>query len=157
MTPPSKVLAPRSPAGPWMSWDALQLGALLDEIETNHRVDNDRVYVTGLSMGGSGTWRLASEFPERFAAIAPFCGRGDVNEASRIVRLPTWAFHGDRDTAVPVYETTRLIDALRKAGGAPRMTIYPGVGHQCWEESYSGQEFYDWLLSQRRSATAAAQ
>lgn len=148
---PFILVAPRSPSGPWQGWDAPQLGALLDEIETKYRVDKNRVYVTGLSMGGFGTWRLASEFPERFAALAPFCGGADVNEAHRVAHIPTWAFHGDRDTAVPVYHTLRMIEAIRKAGGDPRMTIYPGVGHQCWEEAYSGQEFYDWLLSHRRS------
>jgi predicted peptidase len=126
------------------------LGALLDEIEAKYRVDKDRIYVTGLSMGGSGTWRLAAEFPDRFAAIAPFCGGANVTEASRIAHLPTWAFHGDQDKPVPVDYTLRMIEALKKAGGHPRMTIYPGVGHVCWEEAYGGQEFYDWLLAQRR-------
>jgi pimeloyl-ACP methyl ester carboxylesterase len=147
---PFILLAPRSPGGPWQSWHAPQLGALLDEIEAKYRVDKDRIYVTGLSMGGSGTWRLAAEFPDRFAAIAPFCGGANVTEASRIAHLPTWAFHGDQDKPVPVDYTLRMIEALKKAGGHPRMTIYPGVGHVCWEEAYGGQEFYDWLLAQRR-------
>ncbi|MDF3059715.1 MAG: phospholipase/carboxylesterase [Rariglobus sp.] len=147
---PFILVAPRSPAGQWQGWYAPQLGALLDDIEANYRVDKNRIYVTGLSMGGSGTWRLASEFPDRFAAIAPFCGGGNESEAPRIAHIPTWAFHGDQDKAVPVEYTLRMIEAVKKAGGQPRMTIYPGVGHVCWEEAYGGQEFYDWLLAQRR-------
>lgn len=148
---PFILLAPRSPAGPWQSWYAPQLGELLDEVEAKYRVDKDRIYVTGLSMGGSGTWRLASEFPDRFAAIAPFCGGWDETEAPRIMHIPTWTFHGDQDKAVPVEYTLRMVAALKEAGGQPRMTIYPGVGHVCWEEAYSRQEFYDWLLAQRRA------
>ena len=149
---PFILVSPRSPPGSWQWWNVNQLGELLDDIEAKYRVDPDRVYVTGLSMGGYGTWRLASEFPNRFAAIAPFCGGWDEAEAPRIAHIPVWAFHGDKDPSVPVEYTLKMVAALKAAGGNPRMTIYPGVGHACWEEAYGGQEFYDWLLSQRRPA-----
>ena len=149
---PFILVAPRSPPGPTQWWYAPQLGELLDDIEKNYRVDKDRIYVTGLSMGGYGTWRLASEFPHRFAAIAPICGGWDETEAPRLAHLPVWAFHGDQDKSVPVEYTLTMIDALKKAGANPRLTIYPGVGHNCWEPAYSGQELYDWLLAQHRPA-----
>ena len=152
---PFILVAPRSPPGPTQWWYAPQLGELLDDIAAKYRVDKDRIYVTGLSMGGYGTWRLASEFPNRFAAIAPFCGGWDETEAPRIAHIPVWAFHGDQDKAVPVEFTLRMIDALKKAGAEPRLTIYPGVSHNCWEPAYSGQELYDWFLSHRLSAPAS--
>lgn len=148
---PFIVVAPRSPRGSaFEGWYAPQLGEILDEVATQYRMDEDRIYVTGLSMGGGGSWRMASEFPDRIAAIAPFCGSWDTTDASRIAHIPTWIFHGDADTDEPVESSQRMADALRKAGGTPTLTIYPGVAHVCWEEAYSGQELYDWFLSHRR-------
>ncbi len=153
---PFILVSPLSPPGSFQWWNVNQLGELLDDIEAKYRVDPDRIYVTGLSMGGYGTWRLASEFPNRFAAIAPFCGGWDEAEAPRIAHIPVWAFHGDKDPSVPVECTLKMVAALKAAGGNPRMTIYAGVGHACWTEAYGGQEFYDWLLAQHRPAPKRA-
>lgn len=148
---PFILVSPRSPPGQWMWWFAPQVGELLDEIEAKYRVDPDRIYVTGLSMGGYGAWNLAGEFPDRLAAIAPFCGGGDPEDAARIAHLPIWAFHGEKDNAVPVERTREMIAAIEAAGGSPKVTYYPDVGHVCWQEAYTGRELYDWLLRQRRS------
>ncbi len=150
---PFILAAPRSPPGQWMWWFAPQVGAFIDEIETKYRIDQDRIYVTGLSMGGYGAWYLAQEYPDRFAAIAPFCGGGDPADAARIKDVPVWAFHGEDDRAVPVERTREMIEALEKVGGKPKVTYYPETGHQCWEEAYSGTELYEWLLGQRRTTS----
>ena len=112
--------------------------------------------VTGVSMGGYGTWQLAAHAPERFAAIAPICGGGNPAWAERLKRMPIWAFHGDEDEVVPLRETTSMIDAVRAVGGEPRLTIYPGVAHDSWTAAYATPELYEWLLAQRRGGEVAS-
>jgi predicted peptidase len=147
---PFIVVSPQCPKGRW--WEASELSALLDEIGAKYKVDTDRVYVTGLSMGGFGTWRLAFYSPERFAAIAPICGGGEEKHwAQRIAPIPTWVFHGAKDTAVPLERSERMVAALKKAGGHPKLTVYPDAGHDSWTQTYNNPEFYAWLLEQRRS------
>lgn len=131
-------------------WDTDVLSALLDEIEEQCRIDPDRVYVTGLSMGGSGTWALATAEPDRVAAIAPICGRGRPKRAGRIAHIPAWVFHGAKDEVVPIEASREMVDALKACGGDVRFTIYPEVGHDSWTETYENPEFYDWLLAQRK-------
>ena len=145
---PMIVVSPQCPPDQW--WKPHELLALLDDIARQHRVDQDRIYVTGLSMGGFGTWALASQAPERFAAIAPICGGGDKFRARRIRELPLWAFHGDADRAVPVELTRELVEAVRSAGGDPKLTIYEGVEHDSWTATYENEELYEWMLSHRR-------
>ena len=125
--------------------------ALLNEIVSRYRIDKDRIYVTGLSMGGHGTWSLALEFPDRFAAIAPICGRGDSEKAARICHLPVWNFHGAKDDIVPLKWSENMVDALKKAGGNVKFTVYPDAGHDSWTETYSNSELYDWFLRNRRT------
>lgn len=120
--------------------------AQLDEVKKNFKVDEKRIYLTGLSMGGFGTWSLAAAYPDRWAAIAPICGGGNVNFAEKIKSIPTWNFHGDKDTAVNVKLSRDMIDALKKAGGDPKYTEYPGVGHNSWDAAYGTKELYTWLL-----------
>ena len=151
---PAIVVSPQCPEGE--RWQTDTLLALLDEIEENYRVDPDRVYVTGLSMGGYGTWALAAAAPERFAAIAPVCGGYPylaLAAPRQISSLPVWAFHGDEDDVVPVTETTDIIEALRNAGAdkdTVRMTIYEGVNHGSWIPAYATDELWTWMLAQRR-------
>ncbi|MFB0516806.1 MAG: alpha/beta hydrolase-fold protein, partial [Candidatus Neomarinimicrobiota bacterium] len=109
-----------------------------------------RIYLTGLSMGGYGTWSLALAQPERFAAIAPICGGGDRRQACRLKDLPVWAFHGARDKVVPVRRTKRMVRAIEKCGGSPRLTIYLDAGHDSWTRTYDNPELYEWLLSNVR-------
>lgn len=133
------------------TWEPIELIALLDDIGQKHKVDQDRIYVTGLSMGGYGTWRLAAFAPERFAAIAPICGGGETFWARQFSHLPTWAFHGAKDTGVPIERSQAMVDAMKKDGGDPKLTIYPDAGHDAWTETYNNPEFYEWLLEQKRT------
>jgi len=145
---PFIVVSPQCPKS--QSWEPLELTALLDEVTRTQKVDQDRIYVTGLSMGGFATWELAALTPNRFAAIAPICGGGEPYWTRRFKHLPTWAFHGARDTGVPVERTQEMIDALTENGGTPKLTIYPEAEHDSWTETYNNAEFYEWLLAQKR-------
>jgi predicted peptidase len=122
--------------------------AILAEVQKEYRCDPKRVYLTGLSMGGFGTWDLAVHFPERWAALAPVCGGGDPGQAAKIKDIPCWCFHGDADPVVPVWLSREMIEALRQAGGHPKYTEYPKVGHDSWTRAYGTAELYDWLLMQ---------
>ncbi len=116
-------------------------------LEEKYNVDKNRIYVTGLSMGGYGTWSLAMEYPYRFAAIAPICGAGNERIACRLKDTPVWAFHGAKDNVVPISGDQKLIDELKKCGGDIKFTIYPNANHDSWTETYNNPKLYDWLLS----------
>jgi len=139
-----------SPQSPRMGWNAEALNALLDEVMKDNRIDPDRVYLTGLSMGGYGTWALASAHPERFAAIAPICGGGDSKQAGRLKGLPTWVFHGAKDPTVPLARSEDMVKAIKEAGGKPKFTVYPEAGHDSWSETYDNPELYEWFLKHKR-------
>ena len=145
---PFIVVSPQCPKGRW--WEPMELVALLDEISGKYKVDPDRIYVTGLSMGGFGSWRLAAYAPERLAAIAPICGGGETYWTKEFAHLPVWAFHGAKDTGVPLERSQAMVDALKKSGGEPRFTIYPDAGHDSWSAAYDDPELYKWLLAQKR-------
>ncbi|QDS87821.1 Endo-1,4-beta-xylanase Z precursor [Rosistilla ulvae] len=147
---PFIVVSPQCPKGRW--WREFELMALLDDVIATHNVDEDRVYVTGLSMGGFGSWGLAAFSPDRFAAIAPICGGGEPRSTRNFTHVPVWAFHGAKDTAVPLERTQAMIDALKRQGAEPKLTIYPEAGHDSWTETYNNPAFYEWLLAQKRVA-----
>ena len=151
---PFLLVSPQCPADGWWAWETniAALAALLDEIESNYLVDPDQVYVTGLSMGGYGTWALATAYPQRFAAIVPICGGGYPSTVCAIRHLPVWAFHGENDSKVPVQKGQAMVDALQACGGNVRFTVYPGVEHDSWTQTYANPELYTWLLEQRRIA-----
>lgn len=142
------LVAPQCPAGE--GWNAEVLSGLLDEVEKEYAVDKSRIYVTGLSMGGYGSWAVASFSPDRFAAVAPICGGGNPEDAKKLVNVPLWAFHGDQDTAVTLAKGQAMIDSLKEAGGNPKFTVYEGVGHDSWTQTYEDPEFYRWLFAQHR-------
>lgn len=142
---PFIMVAPQCPDGQWWSDDVLI--ALLDKIENDYSVDRSREYVTGLSMGGFGTWRLAMLNPDRFAAILPICGGGDEKLICAIAKVPAWAFHGAKDPVVPLSESQKMVDALKACGGDPKLTVYPEAGHDSWTETYNNPDVYTWLLS----------
>lgn len=146
---PLIVVSPQAPADG--AWDPHLLHALLARLQTTLNVDTDRVTATGLSMGGIGVWAWAIEYPDDLAAIAPVCGVGDEDRMARIRHLPVWAFHGETDAVVPFELERRAIAALREAGGQPRFTTYPGVGHDAWTPAYAEPGLFDWLLAQRRT------
>src|SRR3989440_9076918 len=155
---PFIVVSPQCPEG--SIWSPEPLLELLDEVTKKYSVDLSRVYLTGLSMGGYGTWMLGTAYPERFAAIAPICGGGDLitvllssrEKTAALKSLGIWAFHGAKDPVVPVEESKRMIDAVRKAGALDvKLTIYPEAQHDSWTETYNNQELYRWLLNHQRS------
>ncbi|ADG70038.1 phospholipase/Carboxylesterase [Planctopirus limnophila DSM 3776] len=131
-------------------WDAGELLALVEHILKTTHSDKDRVYLTGLSMGGFGSWRLAAKQPTLFAAVVPICGGGKAEYAESLKSLPIWTFHGDADSVVPLKATTEMVEAIRAAGGQPKLTVYPGVGHDSWTTTYNNPELYKWLLEQHR-------
>jgi len=143
------------PQAPTFGWGAGSAGgklalAILEEVEKDYSVDKKRIYLTGLSMGGMGTWSHAVTTPEKWAAIVPICGRGDPKQAEKIKDLPCWAFHGDADTAVNVSGSRDMIEAIKKAGGNPKYDEYKGVGHNSWDKAYATDELYEWLLKQSK-------
>ena len=153
------VVSPQCPEGG--RWDNDTLLALLDHIVAPHKVDTSRVYLTGLSMGGFGTWSLGCRFPDRFAALAPICGGGeriDILIASRrnkaaLQSLGVWAFHGGKDATVPPEESQKMVDALKRAGVKDiQLTIYPEAGHDSWSASYANPKLYEWFLQHRRES-----
>ncbi|MGH8459944.1 MAG: prolyl oligopeptidase family serine peptidase [Nevskiales bacterium] len=166
---PAVVVFPR--CAPGLSWshpkmDALAMKALEQSIHEFHG-DPARVYLTGLSMGGFGTWHLASKYPEKFAAIAPVCGgirapsnlaeltlsndpRAYADYAHKLRDLPIWIFHGDADTVIPVEESRKMVAAMKAAGGNVRYSEYEGVGHNSWDRAYAEPEFFTWLFAQKR-------
>ena len=113
-------------------------------------VDPDRIYVSGLSMGGYGTWEMAAREPEFWAAAAPICGGGNPAWGERLATLPLWAFHGDADGAVPVERSREMIAAINAAGGRAVYTEYPGVGHGSWTPTFESRQVWDWMFAQRR-------
>ncbi len=145
---PFIVVSPQCPKEKW--WQPNELLALIDDVAKSHKVDQDRIYVTGLSMGGFGTWALAAYAPHRLAAIAPICGGGETYRTRLYPHLPTWVFHGGKDGAVPIARSQAMVDALKKAGGDVQFTIYPEAGHNSWTETYNNPKLYEWFLAQKR-------
>jgi len=131
-------------------WNTEDLQIMLDQLLVKYRIDRDRIYLTGLSMGGFGAWTWACTYPEQFAAIAPVCGGGDIQFADELKNIPVWAFHGEADPVVPVKRTIEMVEAVNAKGGSARMTIYPGVGHDSWVNAYNDEELYTWLLMQSK-------
>jgi predicted peptidase len=168
---PALIVFPQAPAdGQWAGAPAEAAMAALDAVMARYATDPDRVYLTGISMGGNGAWYLAYRHPDRFAAVAPICGwveshprfaRGQVVPgqdgepfqalAHRLADVPIWIFHGDADTAVPVEQSRRAAAALEAAGADVRYTELPGVGHNSWDPAYQSSELSHWLFQQRRS------
>lgn len=133
-------------------WEAHAVKALTEELASTLRVDRDRIYLTGLSMGGFGTWETAITYPDTYAAVVPICGGAGVRwvQAARIKALPVWIFHGAKDTAVEPSHSERMHAALKKAGSTAKLTIYPEAGHDSWTAAYGDPELWKWLLAQRR-------
>lgn len=161
------VLIPQCPEGqqwvnvPWSDdahtipkepSDALKLvKRLMDDLCESKPIDKQRIYLTGLSMGGFGAWDLVSRYPNHFAAVVAICGGGDSDEkvVQKIKHVPIWVFHGDADQAVKVQRSRDMVSALKAVGGQPKYTEYPDTGHNSWTESYANPELYRWLVSQK--------
>ncbi|MFQ6040725.1 MAG: prolyl oligopeptidase family serine peptidase [Candidatus Poribacteria bacterium] len=151
---PFIALSPQCPKSSWWTVELEALNALLDEIVATYAVDTDRIYLTGLSMGGYGAWHLATAYPERFAAIAPICGGGDPEKACVLKDVPVWVFHGARDETVSPEESEKMVNALKDCGGDVQFTLYPNAGHDSWTETYDNPELYKWFLKHTRHPAA---
>jgi predicted peptidase len=150
---PALAVMPQCAGGDrWSGAMAAQALAALDQTLAEFPVDADRQYLTGLSMGGYGSFLIASQHPERFAAVAAICGGGDpAAMAPKLKDLPLWVFHGDADTAVPVARSREMVEAIRAAGGTKlKYTEYPDVGHNSWDPAYADPELPKWLFAQKR-------
>lgn len=123
---------------------------ILADVMKDYKTDPTRVYLTGMSLGGGGTWSLAAAHPEKWAAIAPVCGHTRLADAKKLKDLPCWCFHGDKDDRCPVSESRDMIAALKTAGGSPNYTEYEGVGHDAFDRAYANPKLYTWLLSHKK-------
>jgi len=149
---PFVLVAPQIDEG--SVWRSAAIEALRADLVRRLPIDADRVALTGLSLGGHGTWNYAVDHPQRLAAIAPVCGAGNPRRAARLAALPIWAFHGARDDVVPLAGDRAMVQAVRAAGGRVKFTVYPEVGHNAWDPAYADPALYDWLLAQRRGRPA---
>ena len=144
---PFIVVSPQCPTGRW--WNPIELTALLDFIEAEYKVDKNREYVTGLSMGGYGTWSLVAHSPKRFAAIIPICGAGIPYRARNHIHVPTWVFHGEKDSVISVERSKEMVEVYRKNKSPVKLTLYPDATHDSWTQTYKNSAIYDWLLQNR--------
>jgi predicted peptidase len=154
---PFILVSPQCPDGE--TWSDEVLLSLLDDVIKRHKVDTNRVYLTGLSMGGYGSWSLGIKYPERFAAIAPVCGGGETirvllasrQKSAALKSLGIWAFHGAKDPVVMLEESERMVAALKRIGAKDvELTVYPEAQHDSWTETYSNEKLYEWFLKHER-------
>lgn len=146
---PFILVSPQCPSsGSWRdATRQTQLDQLLKTINEKYRVDQSRTYLTGLSMGGYGSWTLAANYPRRFAAVIPICGGGNPEDADKLKNTPIWVFHGDQDKAVPFEKSLEMVKAIKESGGDKiRFTSLENVGHNSWSSAYALPELYDWML-----------
>lgn len=145
------VLAPQVP-NTELIWNTVihELMELIRKVREAYPVDYDRVSVTGMSMGGYGTWELAMSYTGEFSAIAPICGGGTPFRAWRLKNLPIRTFHGGADDTVPLSATIEMVDAVKAQGGKPECVILHDVGHNSWDWAYEHTDLIQWLVSQKR-------
>ena len=124
--------------------------SMLENFIKNNNVDKERIYITGLSMGGYGTWSILSKHPKLFAAAIPICGGGNPAKALKLKDIPIWTFHGEDDDVIPVIETINMVDAINNLNGNIKFTMYPNTKHDSWTETYNNKDIYSWLLSHIR-------
>ena len=161
----SIIIAPQCPSYGWWSLDEGYndengwLGAanrLLDSVKSEYNGDNERIYVSGLSMGGIATWELLQMYPDRFTAAVPVCGGGDTSLAYRLTNIPIWIYHGTEDPTISFSASQSMYDAIVNAGG--NMTdfkILNGVGHNAWDAAYSDREMFSWMFAQTKKKSRA--
>ncbi|MDP4172451.1 MAG: prolyl oligopeptidase family serine peptidase [Bacteroidota bacterium] len=149
---PFILISPQCPENLYWGMDSEIeiLDALLKDVQSNYDVDPNRIYITGLSMGGFGTWEMLARYPNRFAAAIPICGGGDSTKAYIFKDVPIWVFHGAKDNIVPLSQSQSMVNALKACGGNPKFTIYPNAEHNSWAETYNNPEVFDWLLKQSK-------
>ncbi len=155
--PRALIVMPQCRAGQTWSGDMARMALrCVEQTAREYRVDAERLYLTGLSLGGAGTWLIGSALAERFAALVPVCGFGSKADAAKLARVPVWVFHGTLDDAVPVERSREMVQAIRAAGGSVKYTEYPNLAHNCWDAAYAEPELWRWLFEQRRASEPAA-
>jgi predicted peptidase len=157
---PFVLISPQCASGD--RWQPEAVMALVDEAIQKYDIDAERVYLTGLSMGGFGSWALATMYPERFAAVVPICGGGNVidvllpakSKEAALKSLPIWAFHGGKDPVVKLEESERMVEAFKRAGNSTvKLTVYPEAQHDSWTQAYNEPDLFKWMLEQKRPQT----
>ena len=148
--PDAWVICPQCPAGVAWNCQVEKLKAVLDKEIEELGADKDRVSITGLSLGGFGTWAMGIEYPELFSAMAPVCGGGYPGRCDRLVNIPIWAFHGELDDIVPLRCSLQMVDAVNRAGGNAKLAVFHTLKHNAWDEAYGFTKVLDWLLEQKR-------
>ncbi len=150
---PTYLLIPQCPPGKFWTTNSvtINLSILIDSLSNAENIDKKRIYITGLSMGGFGTWNMITKYPAKFAAAIPICGGGDAKKAYLLKDIPIWAFHGEADTIVSVNQSRKMIAAIKGAGGSPRYTEYKNVGHNSWSVAYREPELLEWLFSKKKN------
>jgi predicted peptidase len=152
-TLPFIIIFPQA-RGDWRNdADLHEAHRLLQDAKRTWSIDPDRVSVTGLSVGGYGTWRIAELYPNEFSALVPMCGYDRVPGVPRIRHIPTWIFTNATDPFVSAGDSRAMYAALKQAGGDVRITEYPEFGHNCWSRGYRERELWNWLARQRRGTT----
>ena len=147
---PFVLVSPQCPREDWWSSETQQnrLSELLEHVSSSFVFNEKKMYLTGLSMGGYGSWALAAKHPKKFAAVAPICGGGKPEFAEPLKNIPIWTWHGDQDGAVPFKLSVEMVDAIKKAGGTSiKFTTLEGIGHNCWSAAYATPQLYQWMLS----------
>ena len=152
---PFVIVSPQNPQF-GRKWSPRQVRDALNEVMTRHRIDEERIYLTGTSMGGEGTWSTAIAYPDRFAALAPVCAFGSPEEVRGVAHVPVWAFHGGKDIIVPLRAGKAMVDAHRAAGGEARWTVEPDAGHSVWDRVYPREDLYQWFLQHRRRSPGSS-
>jgi len=147
---PFIVISPQCPDGKWWSNEIDNLKLFFSKTIKNLNADTDRLYLTGLSMGGFGTWYMAMAYPEIFAAIVPICGGGLSWNGEALKNVPIWAFHGALDKVVAPDESTKMVNVVNQCGGNAKLTIYPDLDHDSWTATYNNLKLYKWLLSHKK-------
>ena len=149
---PFIFIAPQCPAEKYWACYTESLFAFLDFICEELPIDRDRIYLTGLSMGGTGSFMLAMAEPERFAALVPVCGSGIIWYAEKLLNFPVYMYHGDCDDTVPVQESVNMLAKINEKGGNAQLKICYGVRHNAWDYAYSGDELTKWLMAQKKAS-----
>jgi predicted esterase len=149
---PCIVITPQCPSREigWKNEVAMNLMALIADVAEKLPVDKDRIYLTGSSMGGSGTWTMISQWPDVFACAVPLCGGGDPKKADVMKSVPIWVFHGDKDDQVPVDRSRTMFAALQAVSGNIKYSELPGEGHLITKVVYDKPELHEWIFQQRR-------
>ena len=147
---PFILISPQLPEGKYWGAYIESLNLFLDHLIDTLRVDTARIYLTGLSNGGTGTWLWGQANADRFAALIPVCGAGICWAAREMLNIPVWAFHGDCDGAIDCQESVRMVSAINRMGGDAKITLYPGTGHGCWIYTYVDEGLMNWMLEQHR-------